>query len=394
MRVLFISGEFPPDGGGVGDYTVRLSDSLTALGFGVGVLTRSGPAAGVPGVGVFPLAEAWSSRAWGLILRAAREFRPDLVHLQYQAAAFGLAPAAMFLPAVLGRLGGYPVAVTFHDLRPPYLFPKAGRLRRLAVGMLYLSSAGAVATNGADLVRLQRVGFPGVRFRPPLAFIPIGSNVLPVPTEPEEVGTLRREVGAGPGERLIGHFGLMNWSKGVELVLAACRRLLDGGYRVRLVVIGGTAGRTDPTNLKYAEFIRREVGRLGLGDRTFWTGPLPADGVSRWLQAVDLLLLPYLDGASLRRGSLVAALVHGRPVVTTRPPDPRALRPLVAGEHLVTAEAQAEALAEAVRKVLDDPGLAARLGEAARRLADFFGWDAIARRHADFYRVCLEYGAW
>ncbi len=392
MRILFITGEFPPDGGGVGDYTARLAASLAALGFGVGVLTRSGPAAGVAGVGVFPLAETWSSRAWGLALRAAREFGPDLVHLQYQAAAFGLAPGAMFLPAVLGRLGGYRVAVTFHDLRPPYLFPKAGPLRRLAVGMLYLTSVGAVATNGADLVRLQRVRFPGVR--PPLAFIPIGSNILPVPAGPTEVETLRREAGAGPGERLIGHFGLLNWSKGVELALAACRQLLDRGYRVRLVVIGGAVGRTDPTNLKYAEFIRQEVGRLGLGDRVFWTGPLPADRVSRWLQAVDLLLLPYLDGASLRRGSLVAALVHGRPVVTTRPPDPLALRPLAAGEHLLTASARAEALAEAVRKVLDDPGLAARLGDAGRRLADFFGWDAIARRHEDFYRVCLGRGPW
>ncbi len=394
MRVLFLTGEFPPDGGGVGDYTALLAGRLVACGCEVGVLTRSGPAAKVAGVGVFPLVDAWSSRAWAVVLRAAREFRPDLVHLQFQAAAFGLAPAAMLLPAVLGRLGEFRVVVTFHDLRPPYLFPKAGPLRRLAVDMLYWTSAGAVATNGADLVGLQRVRVPSGRSRPPLAFIPIGSNIPPVPAASEEVEALRREAGVGPEEKLIGHFGLMNWSKGVELVLGVCRRLLDSGCRVRLVLIGGSTGRVDPTNRRYAEFITHEAARLGLEDRIFRTGPLPPDRVSRWLQAADVILLPYLDGASIRRGSLVAALVHGRTVVTTRPRDPRAIRPLADGDHLLAVEPTVEALAAAVRKVLAEPELAGRLADGARQVAGLFDWDAIGRRHVDFYRLCLGWGPW
>lgn len=392
--VLFLTGEFPPDGGGVGDYTALLAGRLAASGCEVKVLTRSGPTAKVAGVGVFPLVDAWSSRAWKLALRAAREFRPDVVHLQFQAAAFGLAPAVMFLPTVLGRLGEFRVVVTFHDLRPPYLFPKAGLLRRLAVGMLYWTSAGAVVTNGADLVSLRQVRVPPDRPRPPLAFIPIGSNIPPVPARPEEVEALRQAAGVGPEEKLIGHFGLMNWSKGVDLVLGTCRQLLDSGCRVRLVLIGGSAGRADPTNLKYAEFISGEAKRLGLGNWVSRTGPLPPDRVSHWLQAADVILLPYLDGASLRRGSLVAALVHGRPVVTTRPRDPRAIRPLVDGEHLLAAEPRVEALAAALRKVLDNPELAGRLGEAARQVAGFFDWEAIGRRHLDFYRLCLGCGPW
>jgi glycosyltransferase involved in cell wall biosynthesis len=387
MRVLFVAGEFPPDVGGLGDYTALLAQHLAAAGIEVGVLTRAGAAAKVAGVGVFPLVQGWGSAAWWPVLGAVRQFRPDLVHIQYQAAAFGLAPAAMLLPVVLRRLGPFPAAVTFHDLRPPYLFPKAGPLRRLAVELVYRTSAGAVVTNGVDLTCLQGLRFPSGAARPPLAFIPIGSNIPVVPVSPDDLGRLRRDHGVGPDERLVGYFGLLNWSKGVELALGACRQLIDSGLRVRLVLIGGSAGRTDPTNLAYAGFIKRRIEELGLGREVLWTGPLPAGEVSRWLQAADVMLLPYLDGASLRRGSLVAALVHGRPVVTTRPPDPRAIQPLSGGEHLLLTGPRPEALAGAVREVLSDPVLAGWLAEKARQAAGLFDWDGIARRHLDFYRV-------
>jgi len=387
MRVLFVAGEFPPDVGGLGDYTALLARHLAAAGIEVGVLTRAGAAAKVAGAGVFPLVQGWGSAAWWPVLGAVRQFRPDVVHIQYQAAAFGLAPAAMLLPVVLRRLGPFPAAVTFHDLRPPYLFPKAGPLRRLAVELVYRTSAGAVVTNGVDLACLQGLRFPPGVVRPPLAFIPIGSNIPVVWASPEDLGRLRRDHGVGPDERLVGYFGLLNWSKGAELALGACRQLVDSGLRVRLVLIGGSAGRTDPTNSAYAGFIKRRIEELGLGREVLWTGLLPAEEVSRWLQAVDVMLLPYLDGASLRRGSLVAALVHGRPVVTTRPPDPRAIQPLSGSEHFLLTRPRPEALAGAVREVLSDPVLANRLAERARQAAGFFDWGGIARRHLDFYQV-------
>ena len=43
--------------------------------------------------------------------------------------------------------------------------------------------------------------------------------------------------------------------------------------------------------------------------------------VRRLELAVDCAVLPYREGASLRHGSLMAALAHGLPIVSTRPPE-------------------------------------------------------------------------
>jgi hypothetical protein len=44
--------------------------------------------------------------------------------------------------------------------------------------------------------------------------------------------------------------------------------------------------------------------------------------VSTFLHAADLMVMPYRDGVSLRRGTLMAVLAHGRPLLTTTPPIP------------------------------------------------------------------------
>jgi hypothetical protein len=62
--------------------------------------------------------------------------------------------------------------VTFHDLRVPYLFPKAGPLRRWIVYHLARSAEGVIATNDEDFHRLLTEARPRR-----LALIPIGSNI-------------------------------------------------------------------------------------------------------------------------------------------------------------------------------------------------------------------------
>ena len=102
------------------------------------------------------------------------------------------------------------------------------------------------------------------------------------------------------------------------------------------------------------------------------------------LNACDVLLMPYLDGASLRRGTLMAGLANGCAIVTTTPQGP--LPELVDGRDLLYVTPEDEkALANAALRIANDPALATRLRTNARERSKLFAWDAIAHEHMACY---------
>jgi glycosyltransferase involved in cell wall biosynthesis len=54
-----------------------------------------------------------------------------------------------------------------------------------------------------------------------------------------------------------------------------------------------------------------------VAQRVVGVGALQAEALSAHVQACDLMVQPYVDGASTRRTTLMATLAHGVPVVTT-----------------------------------------------------------------------------
>ena len=122
-RALFVTGEYPPRPGGIADYTHQLRLALAGIGAASRVLTS-----GQPSQGAVLTVERWG---WGALRRVrelARDGGTDVVDSQYQAGAFAMHPEVNLMPWWLAR-AGVPVVVTFHDLRPPFLFPKAGVFR-------------------------------------------------------------------------------------------------------------------------------------------------------------------------------------------------------------------------------------------------------------------------
>lgn len=400
MRVLFITGEYPTMQGGVGDYTRRLSQALTRLGVDVHVLTHAdagedhlrSPADPYEPT-VYPLLRSTAWGLWAQVNRLARQIEPEVVHIQYQTAAFGLHPAANYLPLRLsfGRKtdGRRPrVYTTFHDLRPPYIFPKAGFLRQRAVLDMARRSDGALVTNPADWSSLAHAD---ARLAGRLHAIPIGSNIHCEPPAGFDRTRQRAEWGVGRNDWLLAYFGFLNKQKGGETLVHALDALVRAGRPARLIMVGGQVGSSDPTNELYLARVRSLIDERGLAGRVSWTGFISPDQVSADLLAADCAVLPYLEGASLRHGSLMAALAHGMPIVTTRSPHPAecpaGLFPeLTDGESArLVAQEQPEQLAAAVTEVMTDAMLKKRLAEGAGALSQKFDWLTIAQRHVELY---------
>jgi glycosyltransferase involved in cell wall biosynthesis len=293
----------------------------------------------------------------------------------------------------------------------PYLFPKAGRLRAWITRRLLADADAVVMTNQADWAqvtgRRSRRGW-GIESA---ALIPIGSNIAVAPPAGYDRAAWRARLQVEPGETLIAYFGLISRTKGLDVLLDALARL---PAHVRLLVVGG--GANAPEDRAYAESIHRRLAQLGLEQRVTITGHCAEPEVSAHLLAADLAALPFIDGASFRRGSLLAALAHGLPTVTTFPtaddaetrrqgdngqfPIPNSQFPipnsqfsgLVDGENvLLTPPGDPEALAGAIERLAGDAALRARLAAGGRALAAQFGWPEIAARHEQLYEGLAQH---
>jgi glycosyltransferase involved in cell wall biosynthesis len=377
MRIGIITGEFPPMHGGVGDYTHALAVALAEQGAEVHVITDTRCIQHQSSViTLHPIIRRWSFPSLLRIRALARQLKLDWLNIQYQAAAYGLGAPIHFLPDV----AGVPAAVTFHDLRVPYLFPKAGRLRDWAVTHLAKAAAGAIVTDAADEAELRRRGVSRV------ARIPIGSNIPVQPPADFDRAHFRSTLGVGADDFLLGYFGFLNHSKGGDTLIRALSVLAERKARVKLALIGGQAGGSDPTDIAFAAEIEKLIARHGLENRIIRSGFISAMEVSAHLLACEAIVLPYRDGASLRRGSLMAALAHGCAIVSTEPQAP--IPELRDGVNIrLVPPDSPPALVLALSELLGSPGLRARLGAAARETARQFEWPHIAARMLDFLRL-------
>ena len=375
--------------GGVGAFTEQLGRALAALGHDIHIITstRARPLDAPRTIAsvrepveldyaqLHPRVGRWRWPSLTVVTDIAIRYNLDVVNLQYQAAAFDMRSAAInFLPWRLKSIA--PVVVTFHDLRVPYLFPKAGRLRERAVRELARRAQGCIATNQADLTQL-RAWIDG-----PVRQIPIGSNIDVYIPNHVEIEEARLHLGLAEEDTLLGYFGFLNETKGADVLVDALALLNE---RFHLVFIGGQTGASDPhNNQSFLGNLHREIDRAGLANRVHWTGFVAPDRVSTFMAAADLMVMPYRDGVSLRRGTLMAALAHGRPLITTNPiaevPEFRH------GENMwIVKPDDPIALAGAVQSLAGDEILRTRLGQGARELARSFSWDAIAAQTVALY---------
>ncbi len=375
MKIGMISGEYPPMPGGVGDFTRMLSHRLMRHGHDVRLLCRAGCSdelLPISTVDNWSIGGTASVRAW------LRRIQPDVVNMQFQTAAYDMSPLVHFLPG----FSDAPFVTTFHDLRFPYLFPKAGRLRDWIVIRLARASTGVITTNQEDNARLQAL--------PRRRVIPIGSSIAPQTVSAARREQIRHKLGALPGSFVLGHFGFRNALKGIDYLLEAMSGLRRSGRDLRLVFIGGRRGDPEAgAETDYASRLEASINRLGLGAAVQWTGYLDEPQVADWLGAVDLLALPFADGASYRRSSLMAAIALGCPILTTQPAvDVPAFRH---GDNLwLVRPRSAEAIAQGIQKLMTDDRRLCQLREGASMLRRRFDWELITKETAEFYREVID----
>lgn len=388
--------------GGVGAYTAALASALQKQHVQVSVLTRRasgrfpGPTPdtlidqtehlsekGSTSVTVYRVIERWGPHIFWAVPNYANTIKADWIHVQYQTAAFGMNPAINFGPDCWQSRGMENIAWTYHDLLVPYLFPKIGdRMRRWVTEKPAKTSKLTIVTNEGDHAELRKRGIAAVK-------IPIGSNVRGVELSCQERMARRKLRGYEGNDLVIAYFGFLNRSKGGITLIHTLFRLQKERQHVFLLMIGEKIGASDPSNREYLFEVDRLIAELGLTDRVQWTGHQSDEDVGADLNACDVLFMPYEDGASLRRGTLMAGLANGCAIVTTQPKQP--IPELVDGEHLMYVPPRSpDSAARIIAYLADSGSVTAQLRRNAREISLRFSWGSIATQHRDAYSFKLE----
>ena len=370
MRIGLITGEYPPLQGGIGAYTDILSQRLHQQGHEVFVFSNNRTESQSPDIHLTNTVTKWNLGTNRAIKSWAKENHLDIVNLQFQTAAFDMSPWIHVMPHMLDK----PFVTTFHDLRFPYLFPKAGFLRDWIVMHLAKSSDGLIVTNHEDLERVQQL---------PSRMIPIGSNI---PVENDVDGeSWRSKINVSNDDFLLAYFGFVNHSKGIDTLLHAIASLDDPN--LKLVMIGGRTGASDPTNIAYSQSIDALISELNLENQVIWTGYIDDHEVSAYLQSADSVTLPFRDGASFRRGSLMAAIEQACPIITTQP----ALNiPEFTEDNMLLIESDnIEKLADAINHLRQSPEKREQLRQNVKSLCQHFDWNSIAGETVSFFEQVI-----
>ncbi|MFD5555083.1 D-inositol-3-phosphate glycosyltransferase [Streptomyces sp. NPDC127068] len=175
--------------------------------------------------------------------------------------------------------------------------------------------------------------------------------------------------------------------KAPDVLLRAVAVLLAErpGLRGRLVVpvVGGPSG----SGLAKPEGLQKLAARLGITDVVRFRPPVGQDELADWFRAASVLVMPsHSESFGL---VAIEAQATGTPVLAARVGGlPVAVRDGVTG-HLVDGHDPVD-YARVLGAYADDPAMSFRMGAAAARHAESFGWDAAASATADVYTAALH----
>ncbi len=362
---------------GIGQYTLRLLQAQQALGLSPWVLQSGGWPTGfsadgfqvahLPGASLLPVLLTLGQLE---IAYQARRHGLRLVHDPTGVMALALCPARR--------------VVTICDAIP-YVYPQASTALDRLVYRCWLP----LAARGADAVLTisrhskndleKYLKLPGSKIT--VTHLAAG-NKFRLLSEAEIAPALER---AGVVRPYILYVGSVEPRKNLLRLLDAYQEVLRWSERSaprsaprwRLVIVGAR-------NYWKSSPVAEKMSQLGLQDQVTFTGYVPDEDLPALYNAASLFVFPSLyEGFGL---PVLEAMACGAPVVTSN----TSSLPEVAGDAALLVDPyDVQAIAAAMRRVLEDPALAEELRQKGLTRAKLFTWEKTARQTIAVYEKVL-----
>jgi ATP-binding cassette subfamily B protein len=180
-----------------------------------------------------------------------------------------------------------------------------------------------------------------------------------------------------PSSYTIGFVGSLKPWHGVDVLVDAFTLLHQDDPNVQLLIVGDGPCHDSLTTT---------LTERGLLHATHFTGAVDPNQIPAWLRAMDVAVAPYpqLENFYFSPLKVYEYMAAGLPIVASRIGQ---LATLIdhEGNGLLCQPGDAESLAAAIRRLREEPGLAARLGANARQtIGAQHTWDHVAQRILEF----------
>lgn len=308
IKILVISSHSPLKQSGLGGHTKKVLNEFNSFGYDVTLLTT--PLENEPTKNItIPL--PWGISKIPSFLKIIREGKYSHVFMQYTPYIWGGRAGINFAPALfsffLKIFSSAKLIIFFHEVE----HPPGGSLRTLIINFSHRLMAFFLLRNSSlNFFSCKAIFDQAQNLAANLQLSPIlcpGSNIEFFPITQSEREEIKRKFPAQ--KKLLILFGGHHESRQSNLFLNYYSKLQTmNDYH--LVIIGSTK---DSMKSDYHPELLK-----GIENNFTALGWLSESEVSKHLQVCDAQICYYEDGASLRRGTILAAISHLLPCLTTR----------------------------------------------------------------------------
>lgn len=296
-RICQITPLLPPFKDGVGDSAFKLHTIMLSKGSCSFVITSSDQH---KSKGVFCSVDGWTLKSWKQIGGILRAQHISSVLFHYPSPRFYRFVSLSFLPLYF-RLLGMQTILLLHEY---VLYSLLGKLR---IFPMILFSQTIVTCDSINYRSLRKLFF----VRRKLHLFPTGSNF----SGQHASGSSSQKTKRKRKKRTVLFFGLIRQGKGIESVL----ELFEKKDKIRNAFELSIIGSVPELSSEYDKQLMDKIKMLSFVQYYGYLSPAQLTEVFR---VVDGILLPFEDGLSERRGSFMAAMAFGKPVLTSLPSVP------------------------------------------------------------------------
>jgi cellulose synthase/poly-beta-1,6-N-acetylglucosamine synthase-like glycosyltransferase len=304
------------------------------------------------------------------ILSYILKIKPNVVHFNVHFQSFGRSRLANFTGLsliFLCRLLGFRVLAEVHnlgekvDLEKVKLKPSVlNKMGILVATKLILSAPRVVVTVRSYAEYLnKRYGHKGVQY------IPHGTSAITY-------------TAIDPEEKVILMFGHMGPYKGLPVIMKAFEELRQENNNVKLVV----AGSSHPNFPGFLdEFAKKRIPKAE------FIGYVPEENVAQVFRTADVVVIPYFTTTGTS-GVFHLACGYGKPIIASDLPE---IREIISegASALLVQPGNVQTLKDAIKKVLSNPEMAAKMGDQNLAFAQKESWSVVAGEYEEAYLELL-----